>query len=131
ASGAKATCTGCKSNFSILKAIGEARPRFRLFGKLVLGGDGRKEYLPVTGDDLASFRRCCETLRAEVNADRLTLPSLCLTDGHNTRQAMNYNFHRWVDFFNDRQLLALGWLRRAILELEDANARDALLTLFS
>jgi putative DNA methylase len=131
AHGAKATCTGCKSTFTILKAIGNARPRFRIFGKLVLRGDGRKEYLPVTDDDLASYRQCCETLRAEVNAGRLTLPSLCLADGHNTRQAMNYNFRRWSDFFNDRQLLALGWLRRAILDLEDDDARAALLTLFS
>src|SRR5437764_7154602 len=44
---------------------------------------------------------------------------------------MNYHFRRWADFFNNRQLLALGWLRRAILGLEDADARDALLTLFS
>jgi putative DNA methylase len=87
--------------------------------------------VPVTDDDLASYRRCGETLGAELNAGRLTLPTLCLTDGHNTRQAMNYNFHRWVDFFNDRQLLALGWLRRAILDLKDSDARDALLTLFS
>ncbi|MCG3131839.1 MAG: hypothetical protein FLDDKLPJ_02649 [Phycisphaerae bacterium] len=131
ASGTKATCTGCKSNFTILKAIGDMRPGFRLFGKLVLRGDNRKEYLPVTDDDLASYRRCGETLRAELSASRLTLPSLCLTDGHNTRQAMNYHFHRWVDFFNDRQLLALGWLRRAIIDLQDSDARDALLTIFS
>lgn len=131
ASGAKASCTACKSSFTILGATGDRRPRFRLFGKLVLRGDGRKEYLPVTESDLASYRRCGETLREEVNAGRLTLPSLCLADGHNTRQAMNYNFRRWSDFFNDRQLLALGWLRRAILDLGDADARDALLTLFS
>lgn len=131
ASGATATCTGCKSSFTILKAIGDARPHFRLFGKLVLRGDGRKEYLPVTDDDLASYRLCSETLSAEVNAGQLTLPSLCLTDGHNTRQAMNYNFRCWADFFNDRQLLALSWVRRAILDLEDADARNALLTLFS
>ncbi|MEX0776862.1 MAG: DNA methyltransferase [Phycisphaeraceae bacterium] len=131
ASGAKATCTGCKSSFTILKAIGDSRPRFRLFGKLVLRSDGRKEYLSVTDDDLAFYRRCSETLSAELNAGRLTLPSLCLTDGHNTRQAMNYNFRCWADFFNDRQLLALGWLRCAILNLDDAEARDALLTLFS
>jgi putative DNA methylase len=131
ACGKKATCTACNSTFTILKAIGDARPDFRLFGKLVLRRDGQKEYLPVTDDDVASYRQCGETLVAELDAQRLTLPSLYLTDGHNTRQAMNYNFRRWADFFNDRQLLALGWLRRSILDLGDAVARDALLTLFS
>ena len=131
ASGAKATCTGCQSSFSILKSIGEQRPRFRLFGKLVLRRDGRKEYLPATDDDLSSFRRCGEMLDAERRAGRLSLPSLQLTAGQNTRQAMNYNFNGWADFFNDRQLLALGWLRQAIIEIPDPAARDALLTLFS
>jgi len=131
ASGAKATCTGCKSQFQIIKAIGDTRPAFRLYGKLVLRGDGAKEYVPATDDDLAAYQQCGQTLNTEVSAGRVKLPSLCLTDGHNTRQAMNYNFHRWVDFFNDRQLLALGWLRHAIIELHDAEARSALLTLFS
>ncbi|MBS0210368.1 MAG: hypothetical protein JSS27_15595 [Planctomycetes bacterium] len=130
-SGAKATCTECKSHFVILKAIGDAHPRFRLYGKLVLRSDGNKEYLSVTDSDLASFRQCSEILEVELKSGRLVLPSLCLTDGHNTRQALNYNFRRWADFFNNRQLLALGWLRRAILDLDDVDARDALFTLFS
>jgi putative DNA methylase len=70
-------------------------------------------------------------LDAELRAGRLSVPSLSLEPGHNTRQAMNYHFNCWADFFNDRQLLALGWLRQAICELPDAKARDALLTLFS
>src|SRR6202011_4426409 len=37
----------------------------------------------------------------------------------------------WRDFFNNRQLLALGWLRGAITRFEDEATRDILLTLFS
>src|SRR5207245_4908651 len=48
-----------------------------------------------------------------------------------TRQAMGYNFRRWRDFFNDRQLMALGWLHAAIASLSDLPTRSALLTLFS
>jgi putative DNA methylase len=44
---------------------------------------------------------------------------------------MNYAFTTWRDFFNDRQLLALGWLRAGIATLADSPTRDALLTLFS
>lgn len=131
AAGAKATCTACKSTFSILNAVGDARPRFRQFGKLVLVGGDRKEYLPATSEDLSAYERCGEVLDAELHNKRIFLPSLRLTAGHNTRQAMNYNFNVWTDFFNHRQLLALGWLQQAILTLSDATARQALLTLFS
>ena len=44
---------------------------------------------------------------------------------------MSYAFSVWRDFFNDRQLLALGWLHAAITRIADAPARAALLTLFS
>jgi putative DNA methylase len=59
------------------------------------------------------------------------LPTLALEHGFNTRQAMSYGFTCWRDFFNDRQLLALGWLHAAIEQIPDAVARAALLTLFS
>ncbi len=44
---------------------------------------------------------------------------------------MSYGFTAWRDFFNDRQLLALGWLDAAISQLHDEPARAALSTLFS
>ncbi len=59
------------------------------------------------------------------------MPTLSLTDGYNTRQAMSYGFHSWRDFFNDRQLLALGWLISAIREIRNNSFQNALLTLFS
>lgn len=54
-----------------------------------------------------------------------------LADGYNTRQVLNYSYRSWREFFNDRQLLALGWLRQAILELPDDAVRAAMLTTFS
>jgi putative DNA methylase len=44
---------------------------------------------------------------------------------------MSYGFRNWRDFFNDRQLLALGMLHAAIQGIERPNARLALATLFS
>jgi len=61
----------------------------------------------------------------------IRLPVAILADGSNTRQAINYNYRAWRDFFNDRQLIALGWLQQAISQLPDASTRDALFTLFS
>ncbi|HET6879628.1 MAG TPA: hypothetical protein VFI31_05725, partial [Pirellulales bacterium] len=130
---AKAFCRTCDSSFSIVDSMTASgrRPDFRLYGKLVLTRDGQKEYLPATAGDLASYAACSAQLAAEVASGKIALPSLELEHGYNTRQAMNYGFRTWRDFFNDRQLLALGWLRREIRSLADEPQRRALSTLFS
>jgi len=131
AKGAKATCRECHQTFTILEAIHGTRPDFRLYGKLVLTAQGRKEYLPATAADHAGYRECAERLQADVQAGRVDLPTLRLEEGYNTGQAMRYGFRSWRDFFNDRQLLALGWLHAAIAAMEHQAARSALLTVFS
>jgi len=133
AKGATATCHRCQHKFTILDAVAAAgaRPTFRLYGKLVLTRAGAKEYLPTTPEDQAAYDACSATLREKLQRGRILLPTLALENGYNTRQAMSYAFRAWRDFFNDRQLLALGCLRRAITEIVDAPTRTALLTLFS
>jgi putative DNA methylase len=131
--GARATCRGCGRAFVIVDAMARAnsRPRYRLYGKLVLTRDGRKEYLAATDDDRAEYDRTAAELQTAMRAGDLDLPDLDLAYGYNTRQAMRYGFRSWRDFFNDRQLLALGLLRRAIAELDDVSTRRAMMTLFS
>jgi putative DNA methylase len=133
AKGAKATCGHCRHEFSILDAIAATKkpPRLRLYCKLVLSGDGSKQYLPATDADQAAYRSCSQRLADDMSEGKVLLPTLALQPGYNTRQAMSYRFTSWRDFFNDRQLLALGWLHAAISQLADTSARDALLTLFS
>ena len=99
--------------------------------QLVLTGDSRKEYLAASESDLSAYDECSRRLADEVRQGRIRLPDLQLAHGHNTRQAMRYNFRSWVDFFNDRQLLALGWLHEAIRHVGDEAARRALTMLFS
>ncbi|HVX13439.1 MAG TPA: hypothetical protein VHC22_19805 [Pirellulales bacterium] len=130
--GAKAFCRDCNETFSIVESmVADHRPDFRLYGKLVLTRDGQKEYLAATQRDLADYEACSRRLADEISDGELLLPSLALAHGYNTRQAMNYGFRSWRDFFNDRQLLALSWLRRSIQSLGDETQRSALLTLFS
>lgn len=133
ASGAKATCTQCSTTFPILNAIRrqKSRPGFRLYGKLVLTRQGHKKYLQATQDDLHAYQACSHALEQALERGTITLPDLALQQGHNTRQAMNYRFLNWRDFFNDRQLLALGWLNSAIAKIHDDPTRRALLMLFS
>lgn len=133
ASGAKATCTHCSTTFSILDSIRKhrTRPDFRLCAKLVLTRQGYKEYLKATPDDLNAYQMCSHTLQQELERGTITLPDLELQHGYNTRQAMNYGFVNWRDFFNERHLLALGLLHSAIAKIDNEPARRALLTLFS
>lgn len=131
ASGSRASCRACSSKFSILDALAGRRPEFRLYGKLVLNWRGEKEYLRATQHDEERYNNSRIELAERESRGEIDLPSLALDVGYNTRQAMNYGFLSWRDFFNDRQLLALGMLRRAIVDLPRADTRDALLTLFS
>ena len=129
ASGASATCQSCHQTFAIaktIKALGHP-PEHRLFAKLVLTSSGQKVYLPAGPEDETAYQWCSEELARK----RLLLPTLELADGYNTRQALNYAYRSWRAFFNDRQLLALGWLHHAILELTDDSVRAAMLTAFS
>lgn len=132
AKGQKATCSAGHT-FQILDAVaaGAGRPAYRAYAKLVLTKDNDKEYISVTPEDVAAFDACSHVLADAVASGEIVLPNLALTDGFNTRQALGYNFKVWRDFFNDRQLLALGWLHAEIRKIDDPHTRDALLTLFS
>ncbi len=127
--GALASCQYCHHVFAIAKtakALGRP-PEHRLFAKLVLTSSDEKLYLPITPKDQRAYERCSEKL---AHSD-IRLPSLELADGYNTRQVLNYAYRSWREFFNDRQLLALGWLHQAILELPNDAVRAAMLTTFS
>lgn len=131
--GAKAACPHCEHTFAIAVAIRStgAPPRHRLYAKLVLTEGDEKQYVAATPDDEAAFERAAALLLEEVAAGRVRLPIGALSDGYNTRQALGYGYTSWRDFFNARQLLALGWLHEAIAALRDDASRDAMLVLFS
>lgn len=133
ARGAKATCPECRHEFTILTSVRKSGrpPGHRLVGKLVLMASGAKRYLPATDADRNAYAAAEQLLAREVEAGKIVMPSLELQDGHNTRQALNYGYLSWREFFNPRQLLALGWLHQAIAEITDVPTRDVFLTLFS
>ncbi len=133
ANGTNATCQACGRSFSVAKAVRSIKqpPAHRLYGKLLLRPDGQKRYLSTNASDVESYERCRVLLQRELSNGLIRLPEALLSDGYNTRQAINYNYREWRDFFNARQLLALGWLHEAIASLPDSSSRDALLLLFS
>jgi putative DNA methylase len=102
-------------------------PAHKLYGMLALRSDGEKIYLPARAEDLALFVDAERRLATE----SLPLPDSVVRPGHNTDQARGYNYTRWRDFFNARQLLCLGMLLRRILKIEEEVVREQMLCLFS
>lgn len=129
AQNAHAHCPNCRCKFAIAKTVRATGkpPEHRLYAKLLLRPSGDKVYLPATDEDRQAYAAAAR----EFQQEDLLLPDLTIADGHNTRQVLNYGYRSWRDFFNDRQLLALGLLHRAIGNIEDVDARNALFSVFS
>jgi putative DNA methylase len=72
-----------------------------------------------------------EEAQARLVNETLPLPETPVRPGYNTDQARGYNYTRWRDFFNDRQLLCLGLLLREILRIDDQAVQEQMLCLFS
>ena len=114
----------CQHRFSILDAIVATKSR-------PTSGFTASSCLPATGQGIfagdrrrpGAHTRSAATQRQDVAARRVISDFRRLPrTGYNTRQAMSYGFTAWRDFFNDRQLLALGWLHAAISHIADAPA---------
>ena len=102
-------------------------PCHRMYAILALRPNGEKLYLPARPEDKALYSAAAARLEEE----NLPLPTLAVRPGHNTDQARNYNYARWRDFFNSRQLLCLGLLLRHVLRIEDKRVQEQMLCLFS
>ena len=66
----------------------------------------------------------------ERSKEELPYPSQTIPDGYNTEQMLKHNYQNWYEMFTPRQLLALGWLVKAIQELP-SDVRDTFITTFS
>jgi putative DNA methylase len=102
-------------------------PAHRLYAMLALRPDGEKIYLPAREEDRTLFAEAETRLQTE----KLPLPTLAVRPGHNTDQARGYNYTHWCNFFNARQLLCLGLLLKAILDIEEVAVQEQMLCLFS
>lgn len=105
----------------------EEPPEHRMYAVMALRSNGKKVYQSVTDFDESLYEQATQRLAAET----LPLPNMAVRPGHNTNQARGYNYLHWRQFFNDRQLLALGILMQRILEVENRPVRDQLMCLFS
>lgn len=63
--------------------------------------------------------------------NKLLIPQQEIPDGYNTRQMLNFGYKYFQEMFNKRQLLNLGKLLKAIIEIEDQNLKEFILLAFS
>jgi len=129
ARGLVASCPRCAHEFSIGKTIRQTgtAPEHRLYAKLVLMPDGGKEYLAADSFDQALYVLAEKELNLRENA----FPIAKIESGHNTNQALGYNYHHWHEYFNCRQLLCLSILAERIRKIEEPALRDLFVCLFS
>ena len=113
----------------VIDALGGKPPVHRMYAKQVLDSNGSRVYEPIDDYDLALYKEA-ERKLSEGHA-KLVLPTGNLDDGHNTRQAIRWNYYEWRQFFNARQLYSLGLLGASIRELKAGPEREALAALFS
>ncbi|MDT8782295.1 MAG: DUF1156 domain-containing protein [Candidatus Bathyarchaeota archaeon] len=123
------TCKHCGKIFSIIKAVAQQDypPNHRMYAKMVLTSNGKKEYQRITLHDIALYKKAAEHLKNS----KLQIPRIAIQKGHNTNQILNYNYRNWNQLFNDRQLYCLGLLSDRIHNIEDKKLRELFACLFS
>lgn len=122
--------TGEKFKIIDLIAATDAPPQHRMYAAMVQTPEGNKEYLEITPEDQELYDLATAEL-AELEEAGTSYPTGEVAMGHNTSQALKYNYRYWKDFFNDRQRLCLTYLLESILAIENQVIREAFISLFS
>ena len=123
------TCPACESVFAVIDAVRKLShpPQHRMYAKIVLREDGRKEYLPTNQAD-ENLYHSAEEMLSELWP---YIPQAPIKPGYNTNQALNYNYHYWHQMFNARQLVSLALLAREIASLPSPELRTLFACLLS
>ncbi len=130
-------CTNpdCGQKNVIVEAIQKTgKPKERLYAvEYYCPHCGRKDYKQSDEFDLVLFEKAKEEFKSmEKEWLGKYIPDTEIPMGYNTKQMINYGYKYWKDMFNERQLLSLGKLLKAILELDvDENVREFLVITFS
>ena len=129
--GVRGTEFGCSSGHSTQLAASAKRApiRFRMYAKACEQAD-KRIYAPTDSTDIAAYAAAGARLRQL--GSQIVQPAGVLESGHNTNQVLRVGLSNWQDFYNDRQLLALGLTATAIRDLDiDTPEREALAAAFS
>ncbi len=130
-------CTNphCGQKNVIVEAIQKTgKPEERLYAvEYYCPHCGRKDYKQADEFDFVLFERAKEEFKS-VEEEWLGkyIPDTEIPLGIKTKEMINHGYKYWKDMFNERQLLSLGKLLKAILELDvDENVMELLVITFS
>jgi adenine-specific DNA methylase len=130
----KTRCQTCELQFQAPPSIPSGPPRHRMWAieyqcpRCYPAHAGRQFKTPDSDDYTAWGRASAEFLRVEA---QLNIPNDHIPPGDETTRLHRWGYKRYREMFDDRQLLTLGLLRQEILTVDDAETRNALLTVFS
>ncbi len=112
----------------------QGKPRDVLYGvEYYCPSCGVKSYKAADAHDKQLYAEAERALaRVDVSWSGRYFPSTPVPPGEKTREAINHGYRSWRDMFNARQLLCLGTLFKAILDLKIARGvKDLFLLKFS
>ena len=125
----------CGQKSGIVETIQKTgKPKERLYAvEFYCPHCGRKDYKKADEFDFILFEKAKEEFK-DVEKEWLGkyIPDTEIPMGYNTKQMINHGYKYWKDMFNERQLLSLGKLLKAILELDvDENIKEFFILNFS
>jgi len=85
-------------------------------------------YKPVEKEDLQLYSEAKKELESNKN---YLLPTQKIQPGEKTNEIINYNYNYFYQLFNERQLLSISKLIKAILNIENKEIKYLLLTALS
>ncbi|MBV9708679.1 MAG: DUF1156 domain-containing protein [Chloroflexi bacterium] len=127
--GSKIICPSCHATFALIDAVRkrEIPLEERMYAKVVLYQDGKKDFLPIDESDLKTYQRAEDMLPALWDY----IPQIQIQSGYNTNQILNYNYRYWYQTFNTRQLVSLALLSAEITRIQKPELKEIFACLFS
>jgi adenine-specific DNA methylase len=143
-SGSKYVCDDCGQKYAITDAISEQNGyeiRLHAIEYHCATCDERRDYSKskvkgyreATSKDRDLYQTAVEEWKSSPELKEF-VPEEKIPEGHMTSDRnplFDHGYSEWTDMFNERQLLSLSKLLKAIQEVENQNAREFLLLAFS
>ncbi len=124
-------CPSCTHSGRIVKANKQqGKPNERMYAiEYYCSECNIRDFKSASENDIELYKRA--EFEYNLLKSELPLPAQKIPPGAKTNELLNHQIFHFTEMFNTRQLLSLGKLLSAILDIEDRNCREFLLITFS
>jgi len=123
------TCSHADRTVDVVKKTGKIPDHQMIAIKYNCPHCDEVSFKKIEEEDKKLYARCEKEF--EENKKELLFPREEIPDGYNTRQAKNYQYEKFSELFNKRQLITLSKLLSSILNLDNQNVKELFLLSFS